>query len=310
MQALLSSGVRYMRGLAAFVMKGRWQAVLCIAGLALLSLIIPFASLLSAAALGLVTLRVGARESVWVMLSSLCVSGVGGVLITGDAYLALAYGLLLWAPVWPVAIVLRESARLTWALELAALLGMLVVLGIYMVVPDPAQMWAGSLERFMQPIMDQAPAGFDKAQFAQSAAAVAHYMSGLIAAGSVLSLILGLLLARYWQAVLYNPGGFRSEFIALELHVAVSWGAAALILVSLLADGGIAEVAGNLCMVLSTLFLLAGFAVLHATSSARKFLLIGAYVVFFIIPQALVVLVFLGWSDVWLKWRKRAGSAT
>jgi hypothetical protein len=299
-----------MRGLAEFVMKGRWQAVLCIAGLALLSLIIPFASLLSAAALGLVTLRVGARESVWVMVSSLCVAGVGGVLITGDAFLALAYGLLLWAPVWPVAIVLRESGRLSWALQLAALLGTLVVLGIYVVVPDPAQMWAGSLERFMQPIIEQAPVGFDAARFTQSATTIARYMSGLVAAGSVLSLVLGLLLARYWQATLYNPGGFRSEFIALELHAAVSWWAAALMLISLAADGAIAEIAGNIDMVLSTLFLVTGLAVLHATLGAKKFFMISAYVVFFIIPQTLVVLVFLGWSDAWLKWRRRAAKAT
>jgi len=290
-------------------MKGRWQAVLCIAGLALLSLVIPFASLLSAAALGLVTLRVGARESVWVMVSSLCVAGGGGVFVTGDAFMALAYGLLLWAPVWPVAIVLRESARLVWALELAALLGMVVVLGIYLVVPEPAQMWSESLQRFMQPILEQAPLGFDTVQFGHSAAAIAHYMSGLIAAGSVLSLILGLLLARYWQATLYNPGGFRSEFLALELHAAVSWGAAALVLVSVAADGAIAEIAGNIVMVLSTLFLVAGFAVLHAALGAKRFLLVGAYVLFFIIPQTLVVLVFLGWSDVWLKWRQRAAKA-
>lgn len=299
-----------MRGLAEFVMKGRWQAVLCIAGLALLSLIIPFASLLSSAALGLVTLRVGAKESVWVMVSSLCVAGAGGVIITGDALLALSYGLLLWAPVWPVAILLRESTRLAWALELAALLGMLLVLGIFAVVPEPTRMWAGSLERFVQPLMEQAPAGFDADQFNHSLAVIARYMSGLIAAGAVLSLSLGLLLARYWQATLYNPGGFRAEFVALDLHKAVSWWAVLLIMISLLADGWIAELAGNLGMVLFALFLVVGFAVLHSVLGGRKFYLAGAYVIFFIIPQTLVILVFLGWSDAWLKWRQRVAKAT
>ena len=43
-----------MRGLAAFVMRGRWQAVLVVSVMAILAP--PFSSILSGAAMGLVTL--------------------------------------------------------------------------------------------------------------------------------------------------------------------------------------------------------------------------------------------------------------
>jgi len=41
---------------------------------------------------------------------------------------------------------------------------------------------------------------------------LAHFMSGVAAAGSVYGLLFGLFLARWWQAALYNPGGFRADY--------------------------------------------------------------------------------------------------
>ncbi len=42
-------------------------------------------------------------------------------------------------------------------------------------------------------------------------------IAGMMGAGTAMSAVLCLLLARYWQAALYNPGGFGEEFQALAL---------------------------------------------------------------------------------------------
>lgn len=297
-----------MRSLAAFIMRGRVQAVAAVAGLAVLSLIIPLVSLFSAAALALVGLRKGARESAWVLAFSALVTGALGMMLIGSAYLATAYGLLLWVPVWLAALLLRQSGQLALTLEGVLLVGILGLLVAYLVIPEPAQVWQESLQRLIQPMLERAPPGFDPEQVKQNMEFFSHYMSGIAVGGSIMGLILALMVARWWQAMLFNPGGFRTEFVGLRLHAATAYLAVGSIAVALLGGGRVAEIAWNLNLLFLVLFLIGGFAILHAifaSNGPKRFWLVGIYVAAFIIPQLLLPIVFLGLSDVWLNWRRR-----
>ena len=280
---------------------------MAVASLAVFALVIPLVSLFSSAALALVALRKGALESAWVMGLSALAAGVLGMVLTGTVYPALVYGLLLWVPIWLAAILLRESGQLALALEGALGLGIVAVIAVYSLVQDPAQMWQESLQRFIQPMLEHAPPGFDPAQLTQNVEFFSHYMSGIAAGGSVMSLILSLLVARWWQAMLFNPGGFRAEFHALRLHSAVVYLGLGSIAATL-AGGGAAEIAWNMNIVFFVLFLVAGFAILHAvfpSNGAKRFWLTTVYVAALIIPQLLLPVAFLGLTDVWLNWRRR-----
>lgn len=294
-----------MKSLAVFIMRGRAQAVIGVAGLALLSLMIPLVSLFSSAALGLVTLRTGARESLWVLLASVAVAAVSGVLLLGNGQAGLVYGLLLWVPVWPVALLLRVSGQLTLALEAGLVLALLAVTGVFLVTSDPSALWSESLQRILDSMREHAPPGFDAAEVSDRLQFFAHYMTGVAAAGSLMSLVLGLLIARWWQAALYNPGGFRAEFVALRLHTATGYAGLTVIALALLAGGGVAEFAWNISAVLFVLFAVAGFSVVHALLGRRGFWLGGVYVALLVIPQILLPVAFLGFSDPWLNWRQR-----
>jgi hypothetical protein len=295
--------------LAAFVMRGRWQSVLGVAGLAVASMAIPLMSLFSSAALGLVALRRGARESFLVLCVSAAVAGLSGMFLTGSSVVAMTYGLLLWVPVWPVAILLRSTAQLGLTLEAAALLALLVVLGIFLVLSDPAALWQETLLQLVQPMFEHAPAGFDRAQVSNNLSTFAHYMTGVAVAGSLAGLVFGLLVARWWQAMLFNPGGFRTEFVALRLHAASGYAWLAVIGLGVLADGVWAELAWNLSIPFFVPFVTAGFAVLHAMLAMKRFWLIGLYVAPFFLPQLLLPVAFMGFSDIWLKWRGRLSPA-
>ena len=89
--------------LATYIMRGRWQAATAVSVLAFLSLFMPPISIVSSAALALVTLRRGAYEGLTVFGISLTGMTVLGAILGSVSFTAL-YGLVLWLPIWIVAI--------------------------------------------------------------------------------------------------------------------------------------------------------------------------------------------------------------
>ena len=108
-----------MNFLATYIMRGRIQAMIVASTLALLSLIFPPVSVLSSAAVALVTLRRGAFEGLFILVCSSVAAGLLGLLALGNYQFALLYVMVLWLPVWLISIVLREGRHLSLAVEIA-----------------------------------------------------------------------------------------------------------------------------------------------------------------------------------------------
>ena len=292
---------------AAFSLRGRLQASVVILGFALLSLFFPLVGLLSSASVALITLRHGAAEGLTVTGIASGIVAALGVALTGSLLAPLTYAVLMWLPAWAAAVVLRLSRSFGWATEAAGVLGVIAVVGVYVTVSDPAAMWA---ERFRQILEPLAAAGTapDTTPLARLSEWFAPYLTGMIAAGSVLSLILSLVLARWWQARLFNPGGFASEFTALRLHPATHYFALVCGVAAMTLGGRFSESAGNVLLVLAVLFVVLGFAILHRVFAARpnqRFWLVGLYVLTLFVPQLLLPLAVLGLTDLWMDWRRR-----
>ena len=280
--------------------------MLVAASLALLSLIIPPVSIVSSASVSLVTLRRGAAEGLLVLLSACAAAAALGVLVIGNYQFALGYGVVLWLPVWLISVVLREGRHLSLALEIAVLLGAAAVVGFYLYEPEPSMLWKGVLGSMIEPMLAMPDAPVE--QLKQSLDVVAHYMTGIVAAGSVSGLFLGLLLGRWWQSSLYNPGGFRKEFLALRAQPRLALGSVVVIAVALIAGGMPGEMAWNITILLFVLYTFIGTAVLHVLISAMKakwILLPAFYLLIFIIPHALLPVAFIGIGDTWLNLRDK-----
>lgn len=296
-----------MQFLAAFIMKGRMQAMMVASTLALLSIPFPPASMVSSAAVALVTLRRGAGEGLYVLICACLAAAILSALLLDSYQFALLYGAVLWIPVWLISIVLREGRQLIVAVEIAMLLGLLAVLGVYLWHPEPAALWRGVLELMLQPMLD-ANSEIPVEQVKQSAAMFAHFMTGIIAAGSVYGLLFGLVLARWWQATLYNPGGFRAEFLALRSR---RWLAVVTLLLTafaLMTTAMAAEICWNLLLVLLVLYTFIGTAVLHsafAGMKSRRFMVPFLYITLLAIPHVLVIVVLFGLLDAWLDLRNK-----
>ncbi|BBL58110.1 DUF2232 domain-containing protein [Methylomonas koyamae] len=296
-----------MQFLAAFIMKGRMQAMTVASSLALFSLLFPPISIVSSASLALVTLRRGAGEGMYVLVCSCLAAGILSLLLLGNYQYSLMYGLAFWLPVWLISIVLREGRHLVVAIEIAVLLGVAAVFSIYSFQEHPAQFWRQVLEFMIQPMLSgQSDAAVE--QIHQSADTLAHYMTGVAAAGSVCGLLLGLFLARWWQAALFNPGGFRSEFLALRAHMPFTLVTLALMAVAWLSPEGIAEFCWNVLLVAFVLYVFVGTAVLHAAfanSKGGRFMVPFLYITLMLVPHVTAVVVLCGLSDTWLDLRNK-----
>ena len=138
------------------------------------------------------------------------------------------------------------------------------------------------------------------------------WASRSFSAAALSSVLASLLLARWWQALLYNPGGFREEFHALRMGRRSSLVALVLFGAGLFGGGMLEALATNLALVAVMLFLFQGLATAHGLAGKLKLAtgwLVALYAVLILAPpQMVVVLSALGFADAWVDFRGRVGN--
>ncbi len=297
-----------MKALASFILRGQSQAMLVTVGFAVLSLLLPPFSILSGAAVALVTLRHGMQAGAVLMAGATLAVGLLAVFSLGNPAPAMMFLTALWLPLWLLGSLLRASRSLSLTLMLAGALGLLGVLLVYLLVDDVAAWWLGILQQIFDPVMTEA--GLTDQDVIQSAlVSISHVMTGMMAAGMVLNAIICLFLARGWQAQLFNPGGFRDEFQQLRMGRSLSAITVVLVLLYVVQMGAISSMAGDMLIVLLSLYMLQGLALAHAVVAMKKLhvgWLIGLYVLAFVVlPQLMLAVAAVGLLDTWVDLRQR-----
>lgn len=298
-----------MKGVAAFVMRGRYQAALTAALGALLALLIPPLLIFSVAAVVLPTLRLGYREGA---LVALLAAGIGVLmLIPAFAFRAPweASQLLViyWLPGWALASVLRWSVSLAFSVVCMAGLGIIAVLGFHLILDDPAAWGLDLLKRMLAPFMDSTQLVQDPQALEEFLRLIGPYMPGFMVSGFVTIMLGGLLVGRWWQALLFRPGGFREEFHALALGKSLALITMGVIALGLLFD---ALPLANLLPTLLVVYTLQSFALVHglvSRAARSQGWLIGFYVMVFFAPQFMLLVALLALVDPWVDFRGRIG---
>jgi hypothetical protein len=293
-----------MKALAGFVMKGWPQATGVALLTALLSPLFAPLSLVSGAVVALVALRNGAAEGLRVAAVASAGTAVAAMLF-GQLTVGVLFALLLWVPMLVLGIVLRDTRSLPLAVEVAVGFGALVVVFYLLRFDDPAREWAGILETMLSGLLDAQQ--LDAADRQALTEAMGRWMTGALAAAFFLQTVAALLLARWWQALLYNPGGFREEFHALRLH---RWLAiVALPLVAALFVEGLPDILRYVALPVVAAFFLQGLALTHAqiaAFSANVGWLVGVYALLILAPPyAVTALATAGYADAWMDFRHR-----
>lgn len=294
-----------MRLLAEYVMRGRLQAILVTAVTALLALLLLPLSYFSGAAVGLVTLRIGARQGLSVIAGAMLVLAVLGGVLLRNPLPGIGFALVLWIPVWVLAANLRRSANLAQCVKLAGLFGVMLVVGIYLATDNPVTWWSGALQQVLAPALEgAAKERIDEMSVAVSQ--VARLMTGLMGGLMGLTLLGCLFIARWWQAMLYNPGGFKGEFQQLRLGRGFALVTLAIGVLLLVSSSENMPIATDLLVVMVMLFMIQGLSVSHylvARAGANAGWLVALYVLVIVLPQAALTLAVAGIADNWLDFR-------
>ncbi|MEQ1559247.1 MAG: DUF2232 domain-containing protein [Methyloglobulus sp.] len=290
-----------MKWLAEYIMRGRLQAILVASTLAMMSLLLAPLSLVSSAAVALVTLRRGASEGLLVLVCSSVAAGILAALTQISYQFIVVYVLFLWLPIWLIAIVLREGRHISLAVEIAVLIGIVGIVAYYLYNTDPASMWKQVMPKMVPPNVPT-----EKIQ--QTIDVLAPYMTGIAAAGAVFGMCLGLFLGRWWQSLLYNPGGFKQEFLGLRVEPRLAMICLAIIGIAMVSSGALSQIAWNTSILLLVLYTFIGTAVLHtvfANTKISQFAVPMFYITLFVIPYTLLPVALVGFSDTWLDIRKK-----
>ncbi|MEK1904288.1 MAG: hypothetical protein AAAB13_00780 [Pseudomonas sp.] len=258
-----------MRALAELIMRGRMQATLVVVG----SAAVPLLFWLSAAASCLVLLRRGPKDAVgilaWAMLPALVWWHFGEPRTLMVLLGSLGLALLL-------------RAGHSWVRVLLGSMALGLVYGVVLgaVFREPIADLAGELHKLMPQMLEGVYQQFSVDERARLEALIAPVLTGLMAALLQIVSLLCLMLGRYWQAALYNPGGFGREFSALRLPPALAFG----LLLAMLIGPNLGVELAMLTPLCSVPLAFAGLALLHGLGLAR-FWLVGLYVTLLLFMQ-------------------------
>lgn len=298
-----------MKGFAAFIMTGLPQAVVAALGFALGSLLFPPLGIFSGGILALVALRRGASSAVSLMAILVAALVILSIVLGQPASLGLLFGLIQWAPVLLLALLLRSTGSWQIVFQASLIVTAVVLLLVHASSADLPGYWLGMLENHVRPLLEQA--GMDSQSIARDLPQMAQIMTGVLAVSIVLSTMLMLMLGRAMQASLYNPGGFADEFAELRFGL---WPAGLAILLVAAAAMLRQAVVGEVLMVVMVLFFFQGLAVMHGLSRKLKWpagIMVMLYVmlVLFFTPFALMLAV-TGMVDAFVDMRKRIKNQT
>jgi hypothetical protein len=294
--------------LANYIMQGRIQAITVASACALLSLLFPPVNIVSSATVALITLRRGGNEGCYVLIASGLICVLLGFLVDNYQF-PLFYALVLWVPLWLGSIILRESRDLLIAVEFViAMVSMAIVL-VYFYQPDLATVWQALLNDFLEPVLIKSNPTADLKAIQYFLSLFYRFIiTGLIAQVYVFILLASLFLARWWQAVLYNQGGFAKEYLAVKCQPQLAALTLVIFVIGLFAEGVIAQICWAIVLLLFTLYAFVGTIVLHYACMSLKtagFLVPFLYVTVLIIPYMIILVALIGLVDTWLNLRTK-----
>jgi uncharacterized protein YybS (DUF2232 family) len=298
-----------LRSIAVFAMQGRWQSAIATALLSLGALLFPPLSYLASGVIALSTLRMGPKEGAIVVVAvTLIVSLLAGLMLK-QFYISGLFLLSSWLPVFGISLVLGYTRSLAAGLLAATGLGMVLVLGAHLAVTDLSLWWQQMIEPFMATVVKQPGWQLNQSETQSLILSLSGMMTGLIAAGFSLNVMLGLLIGRAWQAKLYNPGGFSSEFYQLTLGKPAAILTMAFMVITVSPLGETFGVLKDCLPVMLAVFALQGLAVVHAIvkqQQKHKVWVIAVYVLLFLVmPQMLALLAMTGVLEQWFNFRRR-----
>ena len=277
-----------MRALAEFVMRGRTQAML----VTVISAGTVMFYWVGAAVLALVTLRHGIKEGflllLWSSLPASAVAWYGGEIAP----------LVVLASCWLAATVLRQLVSWPLALIAAAACSMAVSGLVYSLQPEWLLLVHKAFIAALESFSSQLPPD------AKMPVVEVVTVAGAMGLFQVVVAVLCLILGRYWQASLFNPGGLRKELYAVRFPPRLA--IAVLVVAMLCASGGPAMLPW--AYLAAVPLLVAGLCLVHAVVASKNMgglALAFVYGLLLLVNPVKDVIILAAFLDSWLNFRRR-----
>lgn len=296
-----------LRRFTDFILQNRLQAM----GVAFVFSYIPILGSISVLIAGLVTLRKGAIDGLCVILA-ITLTYVLSYYSTNTAQSDIAYvgfglsiiGNLL---VWIFALLLKRYENWNTVLEYSALLGIVVVGLLHLFYPDIQGWWNTQLVKYFNKtaeIVSGIPSHMDQQQIAVIDV-LKSYATGIFIVSILSNVILQLILSRWWQAAMFNPGGLRIELYQIRMSHVLG--------ILLIAGFGLAWLGNKTIMdmlpVLCMAFAAAGLSLMHCYLATVRHTLVWLIIMYLLIiwlfPLSIMLLAIMALFDVWMNLRKR-----
>ncbi len=282
------------------MLKGRLQAVGTVSLLAMSSLLLPpLAYIMSGVPISLITLRKGPAYGMQVIVGAALTTSLLAYFSNLGIATGPSFGLGIWSPIWLCSIVMRMAGSHSLTVLVAGIMGVIFVSIMRFFVVDMTVKWQMLLDEWVNNSLnidgaDQVQAVFD---------AALPLMNAIMASALVVSMVITVLLGRWWQSILFNPGGFRIEFYRLRLPRLLTMLVLVCLIFSMTDMEGIKLFSSDVLIICIFLFIFQGISSVHRIVFARKMSrswLVAMYSFLVIIPQMALFLSCLGMADSWI----------
>ncbi len=274
-------------------MRGRSQAI----GFVVITAALPILQWLATAAVSLVILRRGPGEGSLVLLWALLPMLLWYFLAGDVTPVVMLLGTV------SMAYVLRTTV--SWELTLLTSIGagILSVFIVELTAGEALSELGAWYREFMLDIKAQAVAQNPAAVVeVPSVEATRVMLVAVLTMGYTLCMVGFLVLGRWWQSMLYNPGGFQQEFHQVRLSPLVAGGLVVAVLISFSI-----EPMNRFVQVLTVPMMVSGLALFHWTIKVKQLSsswLVSFYLLLLLL-QLYPVLVFVALLDSWFDLRQK-----
>jgi hypothetical protein len=308
-----------LQRLTHYLLQHRWIAMV----LAFLITFVPIIGMIGILIAALVTLRRGMVEGAWFTLMatlpyviSFYVSGSQDPSISLLAWAAVGVAVLSNVLTWLLASFLHKHTGFSTLLQAAALLGVLIISILHLAYPSVADWWGVQLQSYYAQALKVTSAlrassvvntNEVQAEATKAISMTKEYASGLMMAAILFNAIFQLIIARWWQVLVFAPAQLRDELHGIRMsHLA-----GILFIVSLVLSYWGNSVVLDVMPIVYLLFGGAGLSLIHYLfgmihSSTNWFWLAIVYLtLIFSLPVSLMVIAILALLDAFLDIRQR-----
>jgi hypothetical protein len=293
-----------IRRFTDFVLRGRFQSM----GAAFVLGFIPVIGLVSSLIATLVTLRKGAQEGALVFVAAtlpilLVYAGMSSNHLPAESISPIDVVIMISsinAIAWISALILRQFSSWSFVLDVVGLLSVIVIVALHLAYPGITEWWQSWLTNYFHAVglNDNAHA------MANMVMGIKDYATGLVTIMLSFYAVLTLLVARWWQDAIFNPGGLRQELMSVRLSYLLG----TVFLICMVLSFWNMPIVMDVVPVLYMIFGLAGLSLLHYTVkaiNAKWWLLAVIYGVLSLIPQSIIIVAMAGLLDTGFDFRKR-----